>query len=79
MREQARVALGARCDVRAYHHRVLGNGAVPLALLRGHGLGLGGDRLLLRAPLIITEAELAAGLEALGRAVRRLAKGREVA
>ena len=35
MREQARVVLGARSDIRALNHRVLGNGAVPLALLHG--------------------------------------------
>lgn len=34
LREQARSALGARFDIRAFHDRVLENGSVPLTFLR---------------------------------------------
>ena len=34
LREQARSALGAKFDIRAFHDRVLEDGTVPLALLR---------------------------------------------
>ena len=33
LRERARSRLGDRFDIRAYHDLVLGNGAVPLAVL----------------------------------------------
>ena len=33
LRERARKALGPRFDLRAFHHAVLRNGAIPLTLL----------------------------------------------
>jgi uncharacterized protein (DUF885 family) len=34
LREQARAALGDRFDIRAFHDRILEDGAVPLVMLR---------------------------------------------
>jgi hypothetical protein len=34
LREQPRVALGAKFDIRRFHDRVLENGTVPLALIK---------------------------------------------
>ena len=33
LREQAKVALGARFDIRAFHDVIVGNGPVPLPIL----------------------------------------------
>ena len=35
LRAEAQARLGARFDIRAFHDTVLGNGAIPLTLLRG--------------------------------------------
>ncbi|MEV6984934.1 DUF885 family protein [Sphaerisporangium sp. NPDC051017] len=32
-RERARAELGDRCDVRDFHHEVIGHGALPLGVL----------------------------------------------